>query len=271
MVGILAFDIDGTLTLDAHTMPAVVLAKLNQCREKGWDLLFITGRPFAWAFPLFKSLNKNYLLAVHNGAILLSMPERKMIAKWVLDKSILAKIDQLVGDDYAVFSGYENNDIIYFRKDRFSQEMVSYLEYRRQTVNETWVAVKSWDEMPCTTFPAIKWIGPFAELAKIEEKLKSFLHIPVIKDPFNSDFGVAQATHPEATKGHPLKYWMEKHPNKRPVVAAGDDWNDVEMFKLADTVIVMEDAPKELLKMADIVAPNASDNGIVQALDKYGI
>ena len=52
------------------------------------------------------------------------------------------------------------------------------------------------------------------------------------------------------------------------LIAAGNDENDISMLKLANVRIVMEDAPKHVLKHADIKAKSASKNGIIAALEK---
>jgi hydroxymethylpyrimidine pyrophosphatase-like HAD family hydrolase len=52
------------------------------------------------------------------------------------------------------------------------------------------------------------------------------------------------------------------------VIAAGDDNNDVSMFLAADICIAMASAPEHLRNAADIIAPKASEMGIIQGLQQ---
>jgi hydroxymethylpyrimidine pyrophosphatase-like HAD family hydrolase len=51
------------------------------------------------------------------------------------------------------------------------------------------------------------------------------------------------------------------------VIAAGDDYNDESMLKVADVKVVMATAPQDLLLKADVVAPAASEEGIIAGLE----
>ena len=93
------------------------------------------------------------------------------------------------------------------------------------------------------------------------------LHAPLNRDPFNPDYYVIQATHPKATKGEVLKDFIQINQIRGPLIAAeGDDNNDLSMLKIADIKVVMANAPEELLKLADVIAPPANHDGIVQGL-----
>ena len=51
------------------------------------------------------------------------------------------------------------------------------------------------------------------------------------------------------------------------VIAAGDDYNDEPMLEAADIKVVMATAPADLLSKADIIAPAASEDGIICGLE----
>lgn len=271
MAGMLVFDIDGTLTLDLHHISKKVVSTLNGYAQEGWQLLFLTGRTFQWAAPIFQTLTSPYLLGLQNGAVILEMPEKKIVSKCLLPVDILPQIDTLLkglSPDYALFSGYEQGDKVYFRKKRYDAKTLKYVMERGGILNEEWIDIESWDELKFTSFASLKWMGLKTQVQKVAHTLehKMHIHIPINKDPFDPNYCVAQATHPNATKGKALKMWMDKHPHKRPVIAAGDDWNDYEMLQEADIKIVIEGAPIELLEMADVIAPSPQTEGIIQGL-----
>lgn len=53
------------------------------------------------------------------------------------------------------------------------------------------------------------------------------------------------------------------------IIAAGDSYNDLAMFKAAGTCIAMETAPDEVKAMADFIAPSAEEDGLAIAVDDF--
>ena len=78
MKGIIALDIDGTITADAEHLPKNVHHYLTSLAQEGWSLFFLTGRTFQWAFRTLRELPFPYAFALQNGAIILEMPARTM-------------------------------------------------------------------------------------------------------------------------------------------------------------------------------------------------
>lgn len=275
MRGVLALDIDGTLTTEAHSIPHSVIKELIRYANEGWILFFVTGRTFKWSWPLFKDLNIPYYLAIQNGALLLKMPERQILAKNYLTLEILEKVGEY-SPDCALFAGFEQEDVVYYRRDRFNKEDLDYLDFRKNLIKETWIDVPDYSGLPFTSFASLKWIGKRASLEKIiqDAEEKHGLHLPLNRDPVKEGYFVAQGTHVKATKGVVLKEWLKTKNFKGPVIAAGDDGNDLPMLLEADVKIVMEGAEEELLKLASYIAPPASKEGIIQglkwAVEKYG-
>ena len=53
------------------------------------------------------------------------------------------------------------------------------------------------------------------------------------------------------------------------IIAAGDSYNDLPLFKVAGTCVAMETAPDELKDMADFIAPSAEEDGLAIAIDDF--
>ncbi len=93
--------------------------------------------------------------------------------------------------------------------------------------------------------------------------------MPIINDPLGDEHAfVAQGTNPFATKGDALRSFSAQFDNPPLIIAAGDDFNDISMLEAATVKVVMATAPKELLAIADIVAPSAALDGIIEGLSK---
>lgn len=271
MSGILACDIDGTLTDNPFDMPLSIAVTLREVYQSGWSIIFLTGRPFVWGVKPLLQLDFPYHFAVINGANLLQMPQAVLVEELLVPKSLLSKFDdfcKIHDTDYVAYSGFSGSDVCYYRPKRFKEAQLEYLKKRSANVGEVWVPVESFADVDVSGFASIKCFGDHNLCQKMSQFMEKSLdlHAPTIRDPFKNEQYVAQATRKECTKGHILKRFAEIIGNKGPIIAAGDDYNDVSMFKVADVSIVMETAPKDILVMADYVAPPAKDAGLASLL-----
>lgn len=282
MRGTIALDIDGTLTTGSHDVPERTTEYLARLAKEGWLFIFVTGRTFSSGYKALKHLPFPYYFAVQNGALILEMPSQRIVAKKYLDRSIFLEMDAICSKhstDFVVYAGFEHEDHCYFRPHHFSPSLLDYLQRRVKTYEETWHPLTSYSDMALDLFPSVKCFGPLPsakELAsKIEQRLG--LHVPVIRDPFSwgvengskssLDYYVVQATHPQISKGQALLDFLEIAGRKGKVIAAGDDYNDISMFSVADVAVVMATGPEDMLKNADIIAPSAAEEGIITGLE----
>nr|WP_166155050.1 HAD family hydrolase [Neochlamydia sp. AcF84]NGY94685.1 hypothetical protein [Neochlamydia sp. AcF84] len=268
---LIALDIDGTLAVKMQNIPPLVIHYLTTLHQQGAMFVFVTGRTFEFGYQVLKELPFNYYYAAHNGAILLSMPERRVIIKNYLDHSILhslAKICESTFTDGVVYTGLEGNNLCYYRPNHFSQNLQYYLEKRRQSLNEEWIAVANFKEVSFNEFPAVKCFGDEKTAQYVAERMEKSLelHAPVIKDPFGEGYYIVQATHSQANKGYALRQLIDQVGYEGVVIAAGDDLNDLSMFEQAHIKVAMADAPLQLKAKADIIAPPASSLGIIRGL-----
>lgn len=267
---IIALDIDGTLTSDLHSLPREVEQYLKKISEGGTDVVLITGRCFSLAYPPLKDWDFSYQLAVHNGAVILQMPEKRIISKQYIDSSVISVLDEIVQTeetDFGLYTGIENQDVCYFRPERFSENLREYVRMRAKICRENWHEVESFEGLPLHCLTAIKFFGDQASALRIQRQVeeKLDLHIPVIRDPIDESVYIAQATHPQVDKGTAVD--RVKNGQDSFVIAAGDDLNDLPMLEKADVKIVMESAPASLKEIADLIAKPAKNHGIIEAID----
>lgn len=271
--GIIALDIDGTLTAAINFIHPDVVSYLDSLVCEGWKLMFITGRPFAWGYKVLQHLSVPYIFAVQNGALILEMPSCKVLDRRYLtvkELPFMASLCQEERTDFVVYAGFDNQDWCYFRPTHFQPELLEYMERRTRTLQEKWQALSSFKDLPVTSFSSFKCFAteePAKRLSqRIEKELK--LHAPPNRDPFDPHYFVIQVTHPEATKGLALHHYKNLLNLPGQIIAAGDDYNDLTMLQEADIAIVMASAPSDLQALAHIIAPPATANGIIQGLQQ---
>ena len=278
MKGMIALDIDGTITTHTHKIDPEVVSCFDDLHSQGFTFVFLTGRNFSYAQSILKTFTFPYLLATENGAALFSMPEKKLLKTHEMSKKDVVEVALLFEKqelDPLLYSGQKQGDFCYFRPRRLSLQEREYLEKLQKLTPSPWVEVDRFDQIDQDTFPLMKGIGTKEQLTPIFQalQLNPLLHAKLIEDPFRREtMCYLLITHAMANKGSGLniaKAHLEKmHGSSVFCIAAGDDFNDLEMLKNAHFAITFENAPQELKDIAHLVAKPAHENGIVEALSQ---
>lgn len=271
--GLIALDIDGTITDNIYDIPVNVSEFLKSLKIDGWELMFITGRTYSFGHGTLRNLEFPYFFAVQNGADILEMPLKKSVSRHYLSHNVIPVLEEIYQnekEDFLIYSGYEKGDFCYYRPSHFSPILLNYLEVIKKLSPEPWKQVDSFDIEELMTFPLIKCLGSEEAMTRINRLLKSTssIHATCIRDPIGEGLYLNLITNRDATKGNALERIAQLLRIEGPMIAAGDDLNDLSMLEKADISIAMETAPKELIDKADIVAPSAAKQGIIQALQQ---
>jgi hydroxymethylpyrimidine pyrophosphatase-like HAD family hydrolase len=271
MKGVIAFDIDGTLTHRLDWIDPQVVKALSQLGDRGWQVALLTGRIFSFGWEIFKNFSFPYLLSVQNGADILSMPDREPIKRCYLAPSILPIIQEAydgAAEDFIIYAGIDKGDFCYYRPERFSPRMHPYLKKLESLGKEKWHPSDfQFDEE--ISFPLIKCFGDEKSMRRVHDDLAKNpqVEVSMIRDPIDPTLYLNLVTHPEANKGAVAAYLRERL-HCPLLIAAGDDRNDLKMLKEADIAIAMNTAPEEVLAVADIHAKSASELGILDAIEE---
>ena len=271
--GWIALDIDGTVTDKLHTVPDDVREYLKGLALEGWRIMFITGRIFSLAYSALQTLDFFHYLALQNGADILELPSKRLVSRSYLSRDLLTSIEEAyfgMKEDFIIYAGYDEGDFCYYRPKKFSQNMLNYLQILQSLSWTPWKPVSSFDQIIQSQFPLVKCFGKKEAMQEIYSRLVKLptLHATMIRDNVGPDLYLILVTALEATKGHAIDRIVALEDGKGPIIAAGDDFNDIAMLKKADVRIVMETAPEEVRNEAHIIAPPAAHSGIIEGLKK---
>jgi hypothetical protein len=215
-----------------------------------------------------------FYLALQNGADILHMPSKRLVARSYVSSAIIKEIEkcyQGLSEDFIVYTGYEHGDFCYYRPKNFSHAMLSHLRKIMPLSLEPWKEVDHFDFDASDQFPLIKCLGEKEEMERLALRLKKIPSIvtTLIRDPLDKDrIYLNLVTSARATKGQALAKAMQEAKAAGYVIAAGDDLNDISMLEDADCKIVMENAPLEMHPLAHILAQSGQKQGIIAALQE---
>jgi hydroxymethylpyrimidine pyrophosphatase-like HAD family hydrolase len=270
--GWIALDIDGTITLDKYSVPKEVSHFFHALYKKGWQFVFATGRPFAFATVALSDFDFPYILLPQNGSMAIEMPKKNTLFKSYIPSSSLALMESAfegLQSDFLIYAGFERGDICFWRPKRFPEEELAYVLDLQTRQKESWQEVKDFDHLPMDSFPLIKCFGSEMRMCHLIDRLKKEkkFEIAKIRDPFNEKITLLLITDIHASKGKSLTKLFKQRGRGPRVIAAGDDENDLSLLSVADIKIAMAHAPLSLQESADFIAPPTKEFGIIKALE----
>jgi len=252
---ILFFDFDNTL-MDSktHEIPQSALKALKHVHAKGYQLAIASGRNY----PLLKMTGVFELLEwsgfiLNNGQLILDHDESPLQHLTLDPKAIQEIIKQARSLGFNLFFSSPEGDFMDKEADdlmiqahAFFNEPIPKIEvYTHQLVDKILVyAPKGYDYAP---FKAIEGISIFPSVSTYADIASE---------------GVSKASSIETFLK--LKHLPHDY------AAFGDSMNDMEMLEHARLSIAMGNGEDALKSIADVIAPNISEDGIAKVLKTLG-
>ncbi len=267
--GIIALDIDGTLVTQHHPLSQHLASFLASVHQKGWVILFATGRTIRWSMEHLSSLPFPFFLAPYNGACLFSFPNKEMIDSALMENADLKKLSTFIDEFGGVIYEAGGEERIFYTPRRFSEMILEHLCIRQEQQREQWISINSVNKVPAMRVAGVRFfLSPMAA-SMLGETItdETSLLAPTMKDAFNEDLRIIQVTAQGASKGHALRTLRKRYPGVK-AIAAGDDMNDIDLIEEADVGIAMASAPAALKEKSTIVASASGTDPIIAALEQ---
>lgn len=249
------FDVDGTIySHKSKCVPESTLKVLGDLREKGIKTFLATGRHFSEIdkLPVGKIPFDGYVMLTGQ---LCTDGQRNVIfgnaiegedARYLLDEFQKKEMPVMLVEKERLYINLIN-DVVLKGQQAISSDIPKALEYEGKTI-----------------YQIICYGGK-----ELEEELAA--KVPNCKLTRWSPFGV-DVISKTGGKVTGIEKMLEVHQiQKDEVIAFGDGENDIEMLAFAGIGVAMGNAEEEVKAVADYVTADIDEDGILKALQHFGI
>ena len=284
--GIIGTDIDGTISWDGSPVDQSIIEYFKKLNDAGWQIIFATGRTREWTFRHLSQCAFPHFAAVLNGAsVWKRIPysgEGLDFHEEEIDSHSISRdsMSRVISPFCIRFGGaliYEGGmrERIFALKKWANRAIYDHVLKRKERQREEWIWIDSIDDLP-SDVSAVSSMRFFTEIDSLEDRIiypelqslarEYAFSAPSMKDSFNSSLRIIQVTAESATKGCAIESLKEMYGNL-PVIAIGDDANDLSMLKAADYAIGIQGIEPSLAAHCDMITHSATPVGVIAALD----
>lgn len=262
---LLALDIDGTLTREDGSISQRTIDVVRRCQTMGFKLCLASGRPPVGILPIARLLGMEefggYIIGF-NGAHLVDFVSGDVLYSATLPDEALPILAECARRPGHTILTYTPSEIL-------TEDASDPYVFISHTRNGLPIRQLS-DFLLEAPRPLAKCIitGDPCSMPALQRELSARLF--GIADTFLSDAFFLETVQKGVDKATALSSLLDilglTHSR---LIAAGDGHNDIGMIRLASTGIAMANAHPDVRRIADIVAPPASQNGLAQTLEAF--
>lgn len=261
MYKLVVIDLDNTLLNEEHKISEKNREMVQKVRSKGIEVIIATGRMYISAKPYLKALSLNNSAIVYNGAMVKDVETDKTIYHKPIDKKDAKEIITDIKKEGLHINLYQD-DKLYVDQDN------EYTKRYEEVSGIQAVRVEDLSELDIIDPTKLLIIEDDPELhvyyqKYLDRKYGDKINVTESKSYF-IEIGAKGVN-----KGKTLQQLIsEKDIERNEIIAIGDSYNDLEMLSYAGTGIAMGNAPEEIKKKADMIAPHNEEDGVAVILDK---
>lgn len=274
---LVAIDLDKTLLLENGSISPVNKRAIKETQKKGIKVVVSTGRSLHDAYKILKCADIESPLIVGNGALIYL---HSYIFKYLTIKiSTLKSIISDVKKNNLYYEVYTNKGVLMSNHGgKILQQEIEQLNQESEKIKAQKRVDKQYkqngiyfvENIDNTNLSELKpyklFIMSFDD-EKIKEIRKNLIQYENIEIT-TSGSGKIEIAHKKATKGNSLES-ISQYLNitMNNTYAIGDNFNDVSMFKTANTGIAMKNAPREVKYFSNCVTKHYENDGVAHALN----
>jgi Cof subfamily protein (haloacid dehalogenase superfamily) len=274
VIRLIAVDIDGTLLDGRGQLPDPHRAALADAVSAGIDVVLATGRSFHFTKPIVDLLALPLTLIVNNGA-LVKRADGETALRHLLPRDVARRVlaeTRAYEDSVAiVFDRPDERQVVFERMDWSHPNRRGYYEKNRAFIAEAPgpLAQMLIDDPIQVMFNG--GVAPMRDLvAALRAAERSDDYAVAVTEYPHRDFSLVDVNGAGCSKGATLARWARLRGIAREeVMAAGDNFNDVEMLDFAGVAVVMGNASDAMKSRGYCVTGTNDEEGLARAIERH--
>lgn len=259
-------DMDGTLLNSYGLISKENEIALKRLREKGVEIIIASGRTDLMLKSFIKQLDLIDHIICCNGAVIKNIKTGEIVYEKSIDNEAVKKILNYCFDNNVNFLVY-TKDMVYSNKN--NPRAKRYIELNGNLPAELNIPIE-FMEYDSNKFDNVD-VFKILIIEKNEEKLRcyenyfsGFINLSVVK----SAKGLLDIMATGISKGNAIKALSEKlDVDLNKVIAFGDNYNDIEMFKAVGFPVAMENSVDEIKSAAKYITYSNDESGVAYAIE----
>jgi hypothetical protein len=263
MFKLVALDVDGTLLNSHHELTPAVAEAVRTAQAQGVYIVLATGKQYSAITSLIEQLELTAPQITSHGALVTNPVQNTILHQQCIPfesgRRAIAigaelGVTMVVAGHGKTFAVAHNADIDY---------MLTYGDPVPQILSDLTQALE-----PAPTHLMALAYQRDALYAEAYQRFKAELG-DVLNVSLSSPYYI-ELLHPNASKGRALAaVCAQLGIDWENTLVAGDSFNDLSMFEFAGLAVAMDNAPGDVKKRANLVAPSNNDDGVAHLLREY--
>lgn len=259
---VIAFDMDGTLLNNKKKVSFLTRLYLKKLAKEGHIIILASGRPSRALWKYYHQLNLKTPMICYNGAYVFDPNDDKFPKiEFQFPREIIIETLQKIKPHIKNVMCETDTEIWVDKKDEYLE---SFFWYKGMNIHYGDLA-ETLNKNPMTCI--VQTPFEYRETHDIEKALAKY---PKLGARFWTGSPYFEIYYKETSKGNALKHICNYYgiPTSR-LIVFGDSTNDIEMFEVAGTSVLMSNALHDLKEKTTMISIKDNDhNGIYHTLKK---
>lgn len=262
MIGLVAFDVDGTLIGRDLAISPRVAAAVERMKAAGIAGCLVTGRMYRATLPFVRELGLESPVICYQGAAVIDPATDEILTHTAVANDVVRDLIAVTGRDRMHLQLYRNDEYYCETRNKFSDlyaELAGMQPVVVPSLREAFAYSPATKAVVIADAPdaanyELRLRGELGDRAYVTRSLPEFVEV----------------LDPSVDKGKALQFVASRLGIPMEETAAiGDSWNDAPLLRAAGLRIAMGSAPEELKSIAHAVVAGVDEDGVAEALDRY--
>ena len=267
-------DFDGSLLNENKLIGEKDLETIKKLKQNGIHFIGATGRHFPIARKYSKDIGTELPFILCNGGLIYDYAREEPIKYKYIDKALVRQLVKFAEENNLNCYAYTSKGV-YIRGDNPDKAFYERVKNIEHTVRAGELIEAKVSDFTLEDKDVLKFLYSNCPQEKYDELMKTDIGESGLVEIAYSGENFLDVNMKGANKGVALEYICQMlNINPMETIAMGDNFNDIEMLKVAGIAVCPQNAKDEVKKYADVVTVSCNENPLTRAIEtineKYG-